>query len=227
MKFIKSFAPAWDFFSENVPWFVVLVVIFMLALRYQNAIDEVESLKVEVKLEQANNEVLRQSYISETGRFNAEVAQERLERGLLIAEIEKASLKREADSKAKYATQIARLGLDFKRESERLKDAFNKRLKIFAPVDNVGGSVYGAGVSGVQGSAEAGAGEGEAPDSGVPSTASKAGYTGSEPECHADLADLIRACQLTTIHFNRAREWIDTACQTVKCGEEVSHGTAP
>lgn len=225
MKSVLSYL--WGALEDHWALIILLLAVFAFALGYQNAVDKVALLTEQVKVEKAAQEVLRSAYIAETEKFNAEVAQERLERGLLIAEIQKSAEKREADSKVKQAQQIAGMKLDFKREKERLSIAYEKRIKTLKLGDGPDLVSDDSGRLRVDASINSGdSKEGETGWESVHNPASEAGYTGSKSECHSDLADLVRACRLTTIHFNRAREWIDTACLSVQCGDGEQHATA-
>jgi len=121
-------------------------------------------------------------------------------------EAENAVKKVQAAAKDKIDTAIAqaelnRLSLNRARETKNIKDQYeasNNSTKLnFTERLRLDAERYRLGLS--------------------ESISNTSGSTEGERECNAAYLTLERACQITTVDFNRCRAWADNVCLTVGC----------
>lgn len=105
------------------------------------------------------------------------------------------------ESEKQHLAVVAKLNLDRQRETQNLKDLYEKRI------DSTKHNFI-----------ERVRLEAERNRLGMPNTSTDtAGLTERERECYAGYSTLERACQVTTIDYNRLRGWADAACEQVGC----------
>lgn len=108
------------------------------------------------------------------------------------------------ESEKQHLAIVAKLNLDRQRETKNLKDLYEKRINSTkhnfierVRIESDKAERYRLGMS----------------DTGSDTS----GLTERERECYAGYSTLERACQVTTIDYNRLRGWADAACEQVGC----------
>ncbi len=108
------------------------------------------------------------------------------------------------ESEKQHLALVAKLNLDRQRETQNLKDLYEKRIDSTkhnfierVRIESDKAERYRLGMS----------------DTGSDTS----GLTERERECYAGYSTLERACQVTTIDYNRLRGWADAACEQVGC----------
>lgn len=108
-------------------------------------------------------------------------------------------------SEVQYNLNIQKLQLDRQRESKALKELYENRLSSTTRnwSERLRLELEKRGNSSVSGVSE--------------SSVDTRGLTEGERECYGAYSTLEKACQITTVDFNRCRAWMDTTCNTIGC----------
>lgn len=184
---------AFDFIVENFLMILATVLIVFLVFSYNNALNEAKEAKQALVVLQAKHDLV-------LAKRESEVKEQRIKRAQLIAMYERKSLVNEINANRAYGEQIAKLKLDRKLDQQKLKGLYEK--------DDTNNRVIN--FERLRHSTEASNAANGLPEA----AANTEAITKSERECYTAYSILERACQITTIDYNRARAWIDSACES-------------